>query len=54
MGQRPDHLKPPAYLTKTTPVPVPEDRPLPGDLDALGRNPVRYGDWERKGIAIDF
>jgi hypothetical protein len=53
MGKRPDHVKPPAYLTKTTPVPAPEDKPRPA-VDPLGRDPVRYGDWELKGIAIDF
>lgn len=53
MGKRPDHVKPPAYLTKTTPVPTPEDKPRPA-TDPLGKDPVRYGDWELKGIAIDF
>ncbi len=53
MGKRPDHVKPPAYLTKNTPVPAPEDKPRPQN-DPLGRDPVRYGDWELKGIAIDF
>jgi len=59
MGQRPPHLKPPAYLSPNPPVPLPEqpdaDRKAPqGTVDPLGRNPVRYGDWELKGIAIDF
>jgi hypothetical protein len=54
--KRPKHLDPPAYLSKSPPVPepepaakadVPEDRE--GKLD-----PTRYGDWERKGIAWDF
>ena len=53
MGQRPDHVKPPAYLSKNTPVPEPEAVPEPTE-DPMGRNPVRYGDWELKGIAIDF
>lgn len=53
MGQRPAHVKPPAYLAPNTPVPQPEDRPEEKD-DPLGRNPVRYGDWELKGIAVDF
>lgn len=53
MGKRPDHVKPPAHLTPTTPVPTPEARPMRED-DPLGKNPVRYGDWEHKGIAIDF
>ncbi|MEN3748562.1 DUF1674 domain-containing protein [Sphingomonas sp. HF-S3] len=54
MGQRPPHLKPPEYLTPTQP--VPEPRPLPEDRgeDPLGQDPTRFGDWERKGIAIDF
>ena len=29
--------------------------PLPKELGGRdGPEPVRYGDWERKGIAIDF
>ena len=31
----------------------PEAKPEP-DADPLGKNPVRYGDWELKGIAVDF
>lgn len=53
MGQRPDHLKAPDYLSPNPPVPEPE----PGERqehDPLGRDPVRYGDWELKGIAVDF
>ncbi|WP_380788441.1 DUF1674 domain-containing protein [Sphingomonas sp. R86521] len=53
MGQRPDHVKPPVYLSPNTPVPLPEAVPEPRE-DPMGRNPVRYGDWELKGIAIDF
>ncbi|MGP7794894.1 DUF1674 domain-containing protein [Sphingomonas sp. CLY1604] len=56
MGQRPAHVKPPAYLSKTVPVPQPEPQtaqPLRGD-DPLGLDPTRYGDWELKGIAVDF
>ncbi|MHA0317806.1 DUF1674 domain-containing protein [Sphingomonas melonis] len=53
MGQRPEHLKPPAYLSKNPPVPTPE--PVkPKTEDPLGLDPTRYGDWELKGIAIDF
>ena len=55
MGKRPDHVKPPAYLSKSPPVPEPE--PLGKDVDAKdpdSLDPTRYGDWERKGIAIDF
>lgn len=53
MGQRPDHVKPPEYLAKDTPVPTPEAIPTPTD-DPMGTNPTRYGDWELKGIAVDF
>ena len=53
MGQRPDHLKPPSYLSPNPPVPQPEATPKRGD-DPLVRDPVRYGDWELKGIAVDF
>jgi len=49
-------MKVPAYLSESPPVPEPaavEDPPPPageeGKLD-----PTRYGDWEKKGIAIDF
>ena len=65
MGQRPSHVKPPAHLSANPPVPQPEPikAPIAGgdaeggpdqDVDPLGLNPVRYGDWELKGIAIDF
>jgi len=54
MGQRPAHVKPPEYLSKSPPVPEPDKvERLPGE-DPLGKNPVRYGDWELKGIAVDF
>ena len=53
MGKRPDHVKPPAYLSKSPPVPKPEAVTRDKD-DPLGRDPVRYGDWERKGVAVDF
>lgn len=57
MARRPPHVKPPAYLSKSPPVPrpVPATPPGPntrGDPDGL--DPTRYGDWEVKGIAIDF
>src|SRR3546814_7773324 len=54
MGKRPDHVKPPAYLSKSPPVPQPD--PLDKDIaegEMNPENPTRYGDWERKGIAID-
>ena len=57
---RPAHVKAPAYLSKSPPVPHPEPiRPEPiavqtehGGKD--GPEPTRYGDWERKGICWDF
>jgi hypothetical protein len=55
MSKRPAHVKPPAYLSKSPPVPKPEPvKPKEITDDPLGLNPVRYGDWEHKGIAIDF
>lgn len=55
-GRRPAHVKPPAYLSKSPPVPEPE--PVTGAKqdkdDPLGLDPVRYGDWTLKGIAVDF
>ena len=53
MGQRPPHVKPPPYLSKSPPVPEP-GKAEPPAADPLGRNPARYGDWELKGIAVDF
>ena len=55
MGKRPDHVKPPAHLSKSPPLPEPE--PIGKSAVAKGPDsldPTRYGDWERKGIAIDF
>ncbi|GAA0862331.1 hypothetical protein GCM10009115_08560 [Sphingopyxis soli] len=52
--KRPAHVKPPEGWTNE-PVPAPE--PLLEDKaedQPGGRNPVRYGDWELKGLAIDF
>lgn len=53
MGQRPAHVKPPAYLSQNPPVPKPEATE-PEQADPLGLDPTRYGDWELKGIAVDF
>jgi hypothetical protein len=54
MGRRPPHLKPPGHWTKD-----PSPPPGPGREEAesggpKGREPTRYGDWESKGIAVDF
>lgn len=52
-GERPDHIKAPAYLTKSPPVPKPDPKTKADEiLETDG--PTRYGDWEHKGIAIDF
>ena len=52
-GRRPPHVRPPAHLSENPPVPEPEELKRP-DQDPLGRDPVRYGDWELKGVAVDF
>ena len=55
MGKRPPHVKPPAHWTRSAPVPTPDPlgsaphTPWPNE-----RDPTRYGDWELKGIAVDF
>lgn len=52
--KRPAHVKAPEGWT-SSPVPAPE--PIhedKGEDQPGGRNPVRYGDWELKGLAIDF
>lgn len=54
MGQRPPHVKAPDYLSKSPPVPAPEDVGRQPEPDPERPDPVRYGDWELKGVAIDF
>ena len=65
MGRLNAHLPPmskvkrpkaPDYLSKSPPVPQPEslEEVLPPDGEEQRLNPTRYGDWEKKGIAIDF
>ncbi len=49
-GERPENVKAPAHLSPSPPVPQPEASH--DTLDPL--DPTRYGDWEKKGIAIDF
>lgn len=53
MSKRPAHVKPPAHLSPSPPVPEPVETARPAS-DPLGRDPVRYGDWEKKGVAVDF
>lgn len=54
--KRPKHLDPPKTLSKSPPVPEPDDPseapPPHGEEHRL--DPTRYGDWEKKGIAVDF
>lgn len=53
--KRPKHVKAPAYLSKSPPVPVPEAVDMDAPAGEEGKlDPTRYGDWEKKGIAIDF
>ena len=47
--QRPAGLKKPAHWTNP---PVPEPRAMEHPTDPL--DPTRFGDWENKGIAVDF
>ncbi len=54
--KRPRHLDPPDYLSRSPPVPEPGEshtvEPPEGEERRL--DPTRYGDWEKKGIAVDF
>lgn len=48
---RPPHVKAPSHWSKTeAPTPAPKD----GDAALEPLDPVRYGDWEKNGIAVDF
>jgi hypothetical protein len=54
--KRPKPLDAPAYLSPSPPVPVPEalEESTPPAGEEERPDPTRYGDWEKKGIAIDF
>jgi len=40
---------------KSPPVPQPQVKPAGDEHGGRdGLDPTRYGDWERKGIAVDF
>ena len=54
--KRPKHITPPAHLSESPPVPRPEkaDGAPPPSGEEAKLDPTRYGDWEKKGIAIDF
>ena len=49
--RRPKSVVAPAHWTRSEPPVATTDTT---DDDPLPLNPVRYGDWELKGIAIDF
>ena len=54
-GRRPPHVKAPAYLSRSPPVPAPEEaQPGAESGGPKGPEPTRYGDWEKKGICWDF
>ncbi|MEO7815002.1 MAG: DUF1674 domain-containing protein [Sphingomicrobium sp.] len=48
--KRPRHLDPPNYLAPSPPVPQPAE----GKVEKEKLGPTRYGDWEKKGVAVDF
>lgn len=53
--KRPKHVKAPPHLSKSPPVPEPEAVDPAQPVGEEGKpDPTRYGDWEKKGIAIDF
>ena len=54
--KRPKDLKPPAHLSKSPPIPQADDATdaAPPSGEEAKLDPTRYGDWEKKGIAIDF
>jgi hypothetical protein len=54
--KRPKHLDAPGYLSASPPVPEPDaaEEPAPPVGEEERVDPTRYGDWEKKGIAIDF
>ena len=54
-GHRPQYLKPPAHLSKSPPVPAPEEALEAEESGGpKGPEPTRYGDWESKGRCWDF
>jgi hypothetical protein len=54
-GQRPPHVRAPAHLSKSPPVPQAEAAAETAEHGGpKGREPTRYGDWENKGICWDF
>jgi hypothetical protein len=54
--KRPKHLDPPPDLSPSPPIPepAPVETPEPPQGEEERPDPTRYGDWEKKGIAVDF
>jgi hypothetical protein len=53
--KRPAHVKPPKHLTPSPPVPKAGAGDTPPPVGEEERpDPTRYGDWEKKGVAVDF
>lgn len=53
MGQRPPHVKTPK-LPPSPPVPKPDPIDAAPTIRDDDRDPTRFGDWEKNGIAVDF
>jgi len=54
-GRRPAHVKPPKHLSKNPPVPKAGKEKAGEETGGpKGAEPTRYGDWEAKGICVDF
>jgi len=49
--KRPKPFVKPAHWTDTAP---PQPAPAKDEADPEGLSPTRYGDWVKKGIAVDF
>jgi hypothetical protein len=49
--QRPQPFAKPEHWTND---PAPQPAPAKDEPDPDGLSPTRYGDWVKKGIAIDF
>lgn len=55
MAERPPHVKPPAHLSPSPPLPEPEPAEDTQEHGGpKGKEPTRYGDWENNGICWDF
>jgi len=54
--KRPKHVQPPTHLSPSPPVPAPAaaDPASAPEGEERRLDPTRYGDWEKKGIAVDF